>query len=159
MNSGKHETGRSPREVYADIIDLPHWDSPVHPRMTMHERAAQFAPYAALVGYGDMVKEEARETGLWTEPGEDEAGELDRALERIGALLAEGLIPACTITFFEADAKKDGGAFVTEEKRVRRIDTARRKLVFTERKGISGTYEEIGFDRITRIEGIIPEGG
>ena len=48
------------RVVYGDIIDLPHWESPTHPRMGLRERASQFAPYAALVGYGDMVKDEAR---------------------------------------------------------------------------------------------------
>jgi hypothetical protein len=54
------ENEADPRVVYADIIDLPHWDSPSHPRMSAQARAAQFAPYAALVGYGDMVAEETR---------------------------------------------------------------------------------------------------
>ena len=58
------ETGiDDPRTVYADIIDLPRWESPTHPRMPLGDRAAQFAPYAALVGYGDMVKEEGRKSG------------------------------------------------------------------------------------------------
>ena len=51
-----------PRSVYADIIDLPHWEPAEHPRMGAAERAAQFAPYAALVGFGDMVREE---TNRW----------------------------------------------------------------------------------------------
>ena len=46
-----------PRTVYGDIIDLPHWNSPVHPRMSPQDRAAQFSPYSAVVGSGDMVKE------------------------------------------------------------------------------------------------------
>ena len=52
---------RDPRVVYADIIDLPHWDSPKHPRMSPSERAAQFSPYAALVGYSDMVDDMVKE--------------------------------------------------------------------------------------------------
>lgn len=58
--SGERGKAQDPRAVYGDIIDLPHWESPTHPRMSPRERAAQFAPYAALVGYGDLVKEEAR---------------------------------------------------------------------------------------------------
>lgn len=44
------------KEKYADIINLPHHVSAKHPQMSMEERAAQFAPFAALVGYGDVVK-------------------------------------------------------------------------------------------------------
>ena len=73
MSTAEREA--DPRTVYADIIDLPHWDSPVHPRMSLRERAAQFAPYAALVGYGDMVKEEAERTDSGPEPESDETEE------------------------------------------------------------------------------------
>ena len=48
---------------YDDIINLPHPVSKTHPRMSMIERAAQFSPFAALTGYGDVVKE----AGRWTE--------------------------------------------------------------------------------------------
>lgn len=44
-------------ENYNDIINLPHHESKKHPRMSLEERAAQFAPFAALTGYGDAVKE------------------------------------------------------------------------------------------------------
>lgn len=49
-----------PRIVYADIIDLPHHQSSTHPHMSLYDRAAQFAPFAALTGYDDMITEEAR---------------------------------------------------------------------------------------------------
>ena len=45
-------------EVYADIIDLPHHRSDKHPHMSIHDRAAQFAPFAALSGYEEMIKQE-----------------------------------------------------------------------------------------------------
>ncbi len=51
-----------PRIVYADIIDLPHHQSSTHPHMSLYDRAAQFAPFAALTGYDDMITEEARKT-------------------------------------------------------------------------------------------------
>ncbi|MBR2696311.1 MAG: hypothetical protein IKE48_02260, partial [Parasporobacterium sp.] len=52
------------RILYGDIIDLPQHQSSVHPHMSLYDRAAQFAPFAALTGYDDMITEEARETGL-----------------------------------------------------------------------------------------------
>ena len=42
---------------YDDIINLPHYEPKNHPRMSMYARAAQFAPFAALTGYGDSLKE------------------------------------------------------------------------------------------------------
>ncbi len=48
------------REVYGDIINLPHHRSRVRPHMSVSDRAAQFSPYAALTGYEDMVAEEAK---------------------------------------------------------------------------------------------------
>jgi len=46
------------RQVYSDIIDLPHHRSKTHPHMSLYDRSAQFAPFAALSGYDDMIKEE-----------------------------------------------------------------------------------------------------
>ena len=48
---------------YEDIINLPHPDPKHHPRMSMYARSAQFAPFAALTGYEDAVRETAREVG------------------------------------------------------------------------------------------------
>jgi hypothetical protein len=140
-----------PRTVYGDIIDLPHWDSPAHPRMSLRDRAAQFAPYAALVGYGDMVKEEARETGVFNEPGEDEAEELEQALAQLERQIAAGNCPACTITCFVPDERKAGGETVTVTEKVRRIDPVNRKIILDRKKGLAGSYEEISLDRIIRI--------
>ncbi len=53
----KQEVNENIKTRYDDIIDLPHPTSRKHPRMSMHDRAAQFSPFAALVGYGDAVKE------------------------------------------------------------------------------------------------------
>lgn len=47
---------------YDDIINLPHHQSSTQPHMTMHDRVAQFAPFAALEGYDDAVVETARLT-------------------------------------------------------------------------------------------------
>ena len=45
---------------YDDIINLPHHISKKHPKLTMEQRAAQFAPFAALTGYQDAVEETIR---------------------------------------------------------------------------------------------------
>ena len=45
---------------YDDIINLPHYEPQHHPRMSMWNRAAQFAPFAALTGYDDAIKESGR---------------------------------------------------------------------------------------------------
>ena len=42
---------------YDDIINLPHYEPKNHPRMSMWKRAAQFAPFAALTGYDDAIKD------------------------------------------------------------------------------------------------------
>ena len=49
-------------QLYADIIDLPHYEPKHHPRMSMWNRAAQFAPFAALTGYDAAIKEAAQES-------------------------------------------------------------------------------------------------
>ncbi len=50
------------KRTYEDIINLPHHVSAVHPPMPLSDRAAQFAPFAALTGYGEVIKETARQT-------------------------------------------------------------------------------------------------
>ena len=62
MTKGITEKEPDPRIVYADIIGLPHHQSPTRPHMSLYDRAAQFAPFAALTGYDDMIVEEVRET-------------------------------------------------------------------------------------------------
>ena len=105
-----------PRD-YSDIIDLPHHQSRVHPRMSLLNRAAQFAPFAALTGYGDAIDEAARMTDRRVELSEAEQQELNAKLKRLGARL-----PAqAEITYFVPDARKNGGQYVTRSVTVRQI--------------------------------------
>lgn len=57
------------RILYGDIIDLPHHQSAEHPHMSLYDRAAQFAPFAALTGYEEMIEEEARRSEASQTPG------------------------------------------------------------------------------------------
>ena len=105
-----------PRD-YSDIIDLPHHQSRVHPRMSLLNRAAQFAPFAALTGYGEAIDEAARLTDRRVELSEAEQLELNEKLKRLGARL-----PAeAEITYFVPDARKAGGRYVTEVLKVRQV--------------------------------------
>ena len=138
-----------PRVVYADIIELPHWESPTRPRMSRYNRAAQFSPFAALTGYDDIIREEARETGTWIEPGESQKEQIDWRLNEIAAAIEEKQQPSVQIVYFVPDTKKDGGEYVTAKGSVRKIDPVRRKLRLSDE---NGQIQEIDLDRITSID-------
>ena len=111
---------------YDDIIELPHPTSTKHPRMSISDRAAIFSPFAALTGHAAAIQETARLTDRRIELDEDTRTELDRRqailLEHIGEQ------PEVTITWFQPDEKKDGGAYVTTIGRLKKIDQVERML-------------------------------
>lgn len=117
------------KNPYDDIIGLPHHVSRNHPPMPMRDRAAQFAPFAALAGYGDAIAETARPTDERREPDEQAAEELDRRLNELIARLPEH--PQATIEYFVPDARKSGGAYMSVTGRVKRISAAERLIVMT----------------------------
>lgn len=106
---------------YDDIIRLPHPDSPTHPRMSVHNRAAQFAPFAALTGHDAAIRETARLTGSRVELDESEQAALDRRLQRLRSRLSER--PVIQITCFRPDERKAGGAYHTTTGTVKKFDT------------------------------------
>ena len=112
------------RGPYDDIIDLPHHVSKRHPQMPADERAAQFSPFAALTGYGAVICETARLTDRKMELSENMKEELERKLTELCARNCEG-----EITFFVPDERKEGGAYVTAEGRVKKTDDAERAVV------------------------------
>ena len=105
---------------YGDIIHLPHHVSSVHPHMPVSDRAAQFAPFAALTGYGDVIKETARLTDEEPDLSEDEKQELNYKIQLACALPGEK--PEIVLTYFVQDDKKSGGACQTARGKIRRID-------------------------------------
>ena len=105
---------------YGDIIHLPHHVSSVHPHMPVSDRAAQFAPFAALTGYGDVIKETARQTDEGPDLSEDEKQELNYKIQLACALPGEK--PEIVLTYFVQDEKKSGGAYHTARGKIRRID-------------------------------------
>ncbi len=127
---------------YDDIKHLtrPQYDD-LHP-MSMHDRAAQFSPFAALVGYGDAVAETARLTDSRLELTEDEMSELNANLKRLLDSLDEQ--PQISVTYFVPDKYKTGGRYIVKTGTVRRIDEYARVLIFTDKS-------EIPIDDIVQI--------
>lgn len=115
---------------YDDIKHLtrPQYDD-LHP-MSMSDRAAQFSPFAALVGYGDAVAETARLTDNRIELTEDEINELNANLNRLLDNLDEQ--PVIKVTYFVPDEKKSGGKYVDKVGVVRIYDSYSNELVFTD---------------------------
>ena len=113
--------------AYDDIIHLPHPTSAKHPRMPMADRAAQFSPFAALVGHGAAIQETARLTDQKVELTEDEKAVLD---EKLRLLVDTGW--EARFTYFLPDEKKSGGAYVTAAGALKKIDPLKRRIVLTD---------------------------
>jgi hypothetical protein len=128
---------------YDDILRLPHPTSKTHPRMSRQDRAAQFSPFAALTGYEAVVKEAARLTEERPMLTEDEVAELDARLR-----LAMELDAEVTVTWFQPDAKKSGGSYVTTTSRVKKADELQCLLAMED-----GT--QIPIQEVTAVESTI----
>lgn len=115
---------------YGDIIHLPHPTSKNRPRMSIHDRAAQFSPFAALSGHAAAIAETARLTDRKLELDEDTRAELDRRQ----AILLEHISerPEVIVTWFRPDERKEGGAYITTTGRLKKLDEAERILILTD---------------------------
>lgn len=148
--------GRDARQIYADIISLPHHQSSKRPHMSPHDRAAQFAPFAALSGYDEMIGEEARLTERRITPGESDLDCLDRKFRRLAELLSLKQHPAVSVLVFVPDPRKAGGHYETVTGRAKALDLYEKKLILL---GNSSPAEVISLhmDRILDLSGDIPE--
>ena len=124
---------------YDDMIDLPHPTSNKHPRMSIQDRAAIFSPFAALSGHGAAIAETARLTDQRVELDEDTKAELDQRQ----AVLLEHIEeqPEITVTWFQPDGRKDGGAYLTVTGRLKKIDEVERILTLLD--GTSIPLEDV----------------
>lgn len=103
--------------------------------MKIIDRAAQFAPFAALSGYGEAIHETARLTDRKIELDEYEKEKLDRKLSELVAVLHTR--PTVRVTYFIPDPWKDGGKYVTVDRQLKKIDNINRKMIFTDGTKIS----------------------
>lgn len=114
---------------YEDIINLPHHVSKTRKPMSLYNRASQFAPFAALTGYDDAIKETSRITEQRIELSEELKNMLNQKIKLISENIK--LQPKVSITYFVPDNKKSGGVYKTISGNVRRIDEIEKYLLFT----------------------------
>ncbi len=119
---------------YKDIINLPHHVSKNHPRMSLNNRSAQFAPFSALTGYSEKIKETARIT--------DKKIELDEGLKTVInnrlQIIKENIksVPQVTITYFIKDQRKSGGSYKTIITNIKKIDEVNKIFILTNNEKI-----------------------
>ena len=113
-------------KTYEDIIHLPHHVSSKRPQMALADRAAQFAPFAAVVGHETAVKEAARHTDQRKELDETEKAIIDNQLREIEAQLPNEC--DVEIVYFQPDELKSGGKYITKVGRIKKIDKYTREV-------------------------------
>ena len=113
---------------YDDVINRQHPTSKKHPRMSSMNRAAQFAPFAALTGYEESIEETARLTDRRIELSEYKIEELNAKLNFIQEHIKER--PEVIATYFQPDERKEGGKYLTVTGNVRWIDEVNGVMVF-----------------------------
>ena len=128
---------------YADILDTPYRPVPGRPQMPRRDRAAQFAPFAALTGFDDEISETARLTDSFSGPDELQTALLDERMRLLAEHLDER--PFITAVCFRPDEKKKGGAFVTVEGNVKYLDMTARVITLTDGK-------KLNMDSLLRLE-------
>lgn len=111
---------------YDDIINLPHYE-PKHPRMSLANRAAQFAPFAALTGHDDAISETARLTDSMIELTDEEQQQLTR---KITVACRKRL--RVSITCFQPDPVKEGGRYLRISGVIRDINFTDRNLILSD---------------------------
>ena len=115
---------------YDDIISLPHHMSLKHPRLPMANRAAQFAPFAALTGFDGVIAETGRLTDRFIPLDEDQKEAIDLRLDILKDRIREK--PEAAFTYFVRDEKKEGGSYRSASGAVKRIDDVERRIILTD---------------------------
>lgn len=130
--------------AYDDLLNLPHHTSAVQPAMSMQNRAAQFAPFAALIGYDAIIQETTRLTDQKAELDESVKAELNEKLRLLLELIPQQ--PEVTITYFLPDSRKAGGTYRTTSGIVRKFLLSENFLVMMD--GL-----QIPIDAIATLDG------
>lgn len=118
-------------EKYKDIIGLPHHVSPTRTAMPLAQRAAQFAPFAALAGHEEAIAETARLTSPKLELSDDETKDLNRSI-----YIALSAHSPVTITYFLQDGCKEGGRYVPISGIIKKVDSCLREICLADGRRI-----------------------
>lgn len=103
---------------YENIIDMDRPISKAHMKMPLINRAAQFAPFAALTGYEEAINETARYTNRKIDLSESELDRLDFKLNEC----LRNINTPIRLTYFEADKLKEGGKYLSISGKIKNID-------------------------------------
>lgn len=136
---------------YDDIINLSRPLSSRYPKMSLHDRAAQFAPFAALTGYEDAIAEEGRLTKMRKTVSDEDKRNINSELQKLVIMVNEYKYcvrsfksefknkerPLAKIEYFVPDGKKSGGSYIKEEFRIREIDLNNRTITTVDDKFIN----------------------
>lgn len=120
-------------EKYEKIARMPHKQSETRKHMSLHDRAAQFAPFAALTGYEASIREQMRQTVQRIELDEYEIERLNGKLQLLAEHLGEIKV---AITYFIPDERKSGGAYVTKVGRVKELDPYHKTVLLQDKSSI-----------------------
>ena len=118
------------KDSYEDIIGLEYHQSKTHPHMSIHDRAAQFAPFSALTGHGAAIAETARLTEQEVTLDEYVVEEIDEKLQWLMQNIDSK--PQVTVTYFVPDEKIEGGAFVQKTGGVKKLDSYQKTILLTD---------------------------
>ena len=119
---------------YFEILSREHPTSKKHPRMSRMNRAAQFAPFAALTGYEESIEETARLTDQRIELSDEDISDINIKLNLIKERIKER--PKVTIIYFQPDERKQGGAYLSVTGNVRWIDEVNCIIVFDDERNL-----------------------
>lgn len=128
---------------YDDIINIPRPVSKSHKPMSRTQRAAQFAPFAALKGYDESINETSRIVDKEIELSEEELDNLRLKLNYLNEHIKEKI--EIKVTYFVPDNKKQGGSYQTKTEALRRMDDIEGNIEFTDRT-------KIKINKIIKIE-------
>lgn len=118
---------------YEDIIHLDRPVSKKHKPMSIENRAAQFAPFAALVGYDEVINEKGRMTDEQLILNEDQAFDINNKL----LYLIENKDVVATYTYFVKDKRKKGGAYFSSVGTIKKIDYEKHQIVLNDKSIIN----------------------
>ena len=122
---------------YDDIINLPRPISKKHPTLSKAQRAAQFAPFAALSGYDGIISETGRLTSEKIEIDEDKIDQINKQLKE----LAQNKNTIADIVYFKPDNYKQGGAYIEETLKIKQVDEDNLCLITS--TGLRINFEDI----------------
>ena len=120
---------------YDDIINLPHHESKNHPKMNSTNRAAQFAPFAALVGFSESIRSSEEVLDKYIELSEERKLEIERVLKSISLKIKDS--PSIEITYYQKNQNSQKGKYLTYRGKIKKIDEFEKNITFTNKKTIS----------------------